>query len=238
MKKSRYEISLWKISLWKISLSNLAIQKSRYEKISLWPKNLAMKKSRYDPKISLWKNLAMDEKSRYEKISLWKNLAMEKSRYEIVLQVVYICATFANLPFLQICVCIFLLIRVSQYPLAPCFPTCLTKRASMCHALEYRICNHPGMPSSRSFAPPLRSPQQVGLGGGAKWNCEFLIKSVTSAASPDNKNWKPLIKKAASGAFPDHENCKLLIRLAAGGACPVLDNRVLNALSARKLASS
>ena len=105
----------------------------------------------------------MDEKSRYEKISLWKNLAMGKSRYEIVLQVVYICAT--NLPFLPICVCIFLLIRVSQYPLAPCFPTCLTKRASMCHALEYQICNHPGMPSSRSFAPPLRSPQQVGLGG-------------------------------------------------------------------------
>ena len=110
----------------------------------------------------------MDEKSRYEKISLWKNLAMEKSRYEIVLQVVYICATFANLPFLPICVCIFLLIRVSQYPLAPCFPTCLTKRASMCHALEYRICNHPGMPLSRSFAPQLRSPQQVGLGGGGQ----------------------------------------------------------------------
>ena len=59
----------------------------------------------------------MDEKSRYEKISLWKHLAMEKSRYEIVLQVVYICATFANLTFLPICVCIFLLIRVSQYTL-------------------------------------------------------------------------------------------------------------------------
>ena len=108
----------------------------------------------------------MDEKSRYEKISLWKNLAMEKSRYEIVLQVVYICATFANLPFLPICVCIFLLIRVSQYPLAPCFPTCLTKRASMCHALEYRICNHPGMPLSRSFAPNSALPNRSGWEGG------------------------------------------------------------------------
>ena len=78
---SRLDKSRYKISLWNLAMNN----KSRYEKISLWPQNLAMKKSRYAQKISLWKNLAMTTKSRYEKISLWTDLAMEKSRYEIVL---------------------------------------------------------------------------------------------------------------------------------------------------------
>ena len=61
------------------------------------------------------------------------------------------------------------------------------------HVIEPEVC-----------PPPSALPQQVGQ-----------IKSVMSAASPDNQNCKPLIKKAASGAFSDNENCKLLIGLAA-----------------------
>ena len=137
-----------------------------------------MKKSRYEQKISLWKNIAMTSKSRYEKISLCtKKLAMKKSRYEqispwrnLAMQLCYRfnLSTYALYlrasPLRQFVFAIFLLIRVSQYPFAPCVSTYMFNKASVnvsCfgipdlqlprHAIEPELC-----------PPHSALPQQVG----------------------------------------------------------------------------
>ena len=111
---------------------------SRYEKISLCTKKLAMKKS------------------RYEQISPWRNLAMQLCyRFNLSTYALYLRAS----PLRQFVFAIFLLIRVSQYPFAPCVSTYMFNKASVnvsCfgipdlqlprHAIEPELC-----------PPPLRS---------------------------------------------------------------------------------